>query len=73
MHLAFFISRLVAQVHELNKDVAHPQDLCPICAGTTWGRPGRTTPSADGDTRDYTRRVCSECGHTRPEPEKNEL
>ncbi len=37
-------------------------NLCPKCAGYTWGRGGR----------DFTKRICHECGHIRDEPQDEE-
>jgi len=37
-------------------------DLCPLCAGYTWGRP------SESGSMDFTRRHCSDCGELRPEP-----
>lgn len=50
-------------------------DHCPKCAGYTWGRPGLPhqdfcDPEEGGFALDYTKRLCSECGHVRDEPEE---
>jgi len=60
----------VGQALQLNRDRPQPHDLCPLCSGYTWGRPslpGIDVNHHDGDTRDYDRRQCSECGEIRPE------
>ncbi len=68
--LALFFQSAAGQVLHLNRDRPQPEDLCPLCAGYTWGRPslpGIDVNHHDGDVRDYTRRMCSECGEIRPE------
>lgn len=60
--MTYLIKRLVGQVHKLNELGKHDMDLCPLCAGYTWGRP------SENGSMDFTRRHCSDCGELRPEP-----
>jgi len=60
--MSYLVYRLVLQVHRLNKLGNQNLDLCPLCAGDTWGR------LSDGGSMDFTRRCCSDCGDIRPEP-----
>lgn len=53
----------IAELHALNNRQKNPADLCPVCAGSTWGRPGMPM--------DFTRRQCSDCGHIRAEPDED--
>jgi len=64
IHLSWYVERLVSQVHVLNQMRPEPKDLCPACAGETWGRPS----GPDGSALDWRRRKCRECGELRPEP-----
>lgn len=57
--LSYLVIRLVRQVRAQTPDV----DLCPACAGNTWGRRGGSEP-------DWSTRVCSTCGTVRLEPEE---
>jgi hypothetical protein len=80
--LSFYVRRLVRQVHNLNDRIAaaqhpnkkrriplpNPSDLCPLCAGSTWGRPNLQEEAPNGTWHDYSRRVCSECGLIRCNP-----
>ena len=61
--LVLLAKSLVDDVLTLNAERTHPRDLCPLCAGYTWGRPGQPP------NEDYTKRQCHRCGHVRPEPE----
>ena len=61
--MSYLVKRLVGQVHRLNELGNHDLDLCPLCAGYTWGRPNGE------DGMDFTRRSCSDCSEIRPEPE----
>lgn len=70
--LYFFVQRLRAQALRLNAELAEPKDLCPKCAGDTFGRPApENQEGLEGHDKwhDYTRRICGECKHIRPEPE----
>lgn len=62
--LTLLVKSLVDDLHRLNKLRRDPQDLCPRCAGYTWGRPS----AADG--MDFTKRQCHRCNTVRPEPEE---
>jgi len=67
INLALLVKRLVGDVHRYHKMVPEQMrhdDLCPVCAGYTWGRPSGN----DSAERDYTRRMCSDCGEIRDEP-----
>jgi len=66
--LVLLVKALVDDVHRLTQQIK-PRDLCPLCAGCTWGRPPE---NADGGW-DYTRRKCHRCGTIRPEPEDPSL
>jgi len=82
MILALYVRRLVGQVHEQNDRIAaaqhpdrkrriplpKPQDLCPSCGGSTWGRPILQEAAPNGDWHDYARRVCSDCKLIRCNP-----
>ena len=62
MLLTLLVKDLADELLELNSRLKEPRDLCPRCAGRTWGRPS-------GD--DYTRRQCHRCGEIRQEPEND--
>ena len=61
--LMLLVNSLVENLHTLNERLPKPMDLCPRCAGHTWGRPG---PPGD---EDYTQRQCHRCGTIRADPE----
>lgn len=72
--LYLLCTRLLNQVRHLNEDRRIPaiqevMDLCPVCAGSTWGRPQNPNAVNGGDSRDYSQRQCSDCGEIRPDPE----
>jgi len=81
IQLSLLVRILVDQVHAFNKGHSKPgQDLCPLCASYTWGRP-MLADEADAplvqtprgmvpDRHDYTRRQCHVCDTIRPEPEE---
>lgn len=78
VYLSLYVGRLVDQVRRLNADRSigvrmEPLDLCPVCAGDTWGRPlppdAVGNPDFKGDRHDFTRRECHDCGEIRPEPD----
>ncbi len=69
--LYFFARRLRSQVLHLNAELDEPEDLCPECAGDTWGRPPpENQEGLEGHDKwhDYTRRQCHDCNHIRPDP-----
>lgn len=57
--LALFVRSRVARIHNLTES----KDLCPVCAGYTWGRPQQRFGGMD-----FTRRQCNECTEIRSEP-----
>lgn len=62
-----FAKCLIHEVHVLNGMLSEDKrmDLCPVCAGYTWGRP--SLPGI-GMHLDFGRRRCSTCAHIRDEP-----
>ena len=61
--LVLLVKSLVEDLHRLNQDRPTPYDICPRCAGHTWGRPGGV------DGMDFHKLQCKRCNTIRPEPE----
>ena len=57
--LVLLVKALADDVHELNRRLDEPRDLCPLCAGHTWGL------REDGEEDE---RECHRCGTRRPVP-----
>lgn len=57
--LSYFVIALVKRLQLLI-----PGDICPVCAGETFTRPGPKNQP------DWERRRCSTCDHVRLEPEE---
>jgi len=70
--LLLMLQARVSMLLQLNSTIPEPHDLCPKCAGYMWGRPSLPDGARNhhGGVQDYTRRMCSECGHIRTEPEE---
>lgn len=63
MLMTLLAKSLVEDLHRLNAERKEPYDLCPICGGHTWGRPGGP------GTEDFTQRQCHRCSHVRQDPQ----
>ncbi len=66
MLLCLLAKSLVEDLHRLNDD-GPTFDLCPLCGGHTWGRPGRAGEEI------FSQRRCHRCGHIRPDPKDDTL